>query len=652
MPRQGPAAARSVDERPSGRTGATRIAKSPAGEGCPLSQADQAPARVAEALNALTVPDLKGLAAMIARRDLQKKADLVAALARHLTDGGQLRHEVERLNDNERALLAEAVHAWGGAYDRQRMVAKYRTDPAQGGFGRLGLFLIGGCLPEEMRADLATWLPPPQAARLRVHAELPSVPVEPFFDDARDGLVVRMREAAAHADLPAVLRLCQAGRLRCSEATRRATAASLREIDGALSDGDFYPIVEDPGPVQAFAWPLLLQAGAFAELAGGRLQLTARGLAALDRPVADSLRHLWQRWLKGGLLDEFSRVEAIKGQTAGHGHALTAVPPRRATVAAGLAACPAGSWIAVDDFFRYLVAEGLDPVVARNSWRLYLGDPQYGSLGYEGYDWSMLQGRYTLCLLFEYAATLGMIDVAYSYPHGARDDYAGNWGADDLMYLSRYDGLRYFRLNALGAYVLGQTDTYRAAPAPAPSPLRVLANLDVVATGPRLGAADTLVLDAYAERTGPATWHLERDRMLAAMEAGRSIDELRSFLAARAEGGIPEPVTTLLTGVAERAARLRDRGLVRLIECEDGYLAMLLANDRRLKAQCWQVGERWVAVPLASEATFRKGLRHLGYTLAASGGGMHAPDPEAVALIDVSAATAPAPRRGRGRGKG
>ena len=588
---------------------------------------------------------------MIARRDLQKKGDLVAALTRHLTDAGQVRREVERLNDMERVLLAEAVHSWGGAYDRQRMVAKYGTDPTRGGSGRLDLFLIGGRLPMDMRAGLATWLPPPEAARLAVHAELPSVPAEPFFDDGRDEMVVRVREAAVHADLPAVLRLCQAGRLRCSEATRRATAASVREIDAVLTDGDFYPSVDDPGPIQAFAWPLLMQAGAFAELAGGRLQLTARGLAALDRPVADSLRHLWQRWLKSGLLDEFNRVEAIKGQTSGHGHALTAVPPRRAAIAAGLAACPNGRWIAVDDFFRYLVAEGLDPVVARDVWRLYLGDPQYGNLGYEGHDWSMLQGRYVLCLLFEYAATLGMIDVAYSYPHGARDDYAGNWGAEELLYLSRYDGLRYFRVNGLGAYVLGQTDTYRAGPAPDPARLRVLANMDIVTTGPRLGAADALLLDVYAERTGPATWRLRRDKILSALEAGRTLDELRSFLAARGEGGIPETVATLLTDVADRAARLRDRGLVRLVECEDANLALLLANDRRLKGACWQVGERWVAVPVAAEAAFRKGLRHLGYTLAAAGGCVPAPAPQAVALVEVAAARAPASRRGRGGGK-
>jgi hypothetical protein len=79
-------------------------------------------------------------------------------------------------------------------------------------------------------------------------------------------------------------------------------------------------------------------------------------------------------------------------------------------------------------------------------WHLYIAEPRYGSLGYLGFhDWPLLEGRYALCVLFEYAATLGLIDVTYTDPAGARDDFRGNWGADDLDYLSRYDGLTAIR---------------------------------------------------------------------------------------------------------------------------------------------------------------------------------------------------------------
>jgi hypothetical protein len=273
-----------------------------------------------------------------------------------------------------------------------------------------------------------------------------------------------MTEHAAAADLAAMLRLCEAGKLRCSDKTRRPTAATVQLVAESLADGDFYLGMH--GPVASFAWPLLLQVGGLAELAGTRLQLTSRGRAALEAPAHETLRHLWRRWRKHAPLDEFNRVDQIKGQASSG--ALTAAEPRRQIVADALACCPPGRWVDVDALFRFMQAEDLNLQVARDPWKLYLLDPHYGSLGYQGYhDWTLLQGRYVLCMLFEYAAPLGLIDLAYQDPIGARDDYHDNWGSDDLDMLSRYDGLRHIRLNGLGAYILGLSGGYRPSADPA-----------------------------------------------------------------------------------------------------------------------------------------------------------------------------------------
>ena len=69
----------------------------------------------------------------------------------------------------------------------------------------------------------------------------------------------------------------------------------------------------------------------------------------------------------------------------------------------------------------------------QRGWKLYIEDAHYGSLGYDGYGkWEMLEGRFTLAVLFEYAATLGMLDVDYIHPTGARDDFHDNWGGEEL----------------------------------------------------------------------------------------------------------------------------------------------------------------------------------------------------------------------------
>jgi hypothetical protein len=272
--------------------------------------------------------------------------------------------------------------------------------------------------------------------------------------DPTDGATVRETAHAALSNLVVVLTLADEGRIKCSEKTKRPSAAAVATVAAALHGGDFHESAVDE-PIAAFAWPLLVQAGGLANLSGTRLQPTARGRAVMAAPDYTALGALWTKWLAKAPIDEFSRIEAIKGQ--GKAATLTAATRRRAGVALGLATLPVGEWIAIDAVFRKLRRHP-ELTIARSEralWNLYLEDPRYGSMGYDGFGtWSVLEGRYALCVMFEYAATLGLLDVAHQDPEGARDDYHQCWGADDYGYLSRYDGLTAVRVNPLGATVL------------------------------------------------------------------------------------------------------------------------------------------------------------------------------------------------------
>ena len=430
-----------------------------------------------------------------------------------------------------------------------------------------------------------------------------------------EDVVLRLTEHTAIADLAAVLQLCAAGKLRCSEKTKRPSASTVATVAAVLSAGDFY----QGEPIAAFAWPLLLQAGGLAELAGSKMTLTGRGNKALSALGADTIRQLWRRWITAGLIDEFSRIDNIKGQKKAR--ALTAVKPRRGVVGEALAACcPAGEWVMIDDLFTTMRHRGYDPEISRgtNIWKLYLDDPEHGSLGYEGHhDWPVLQGRYTLAVLFEYACTLGLFDLGYTTADGARNDLP-----DYLEYcyqgsLSRYDGLHAVRLNPLGSHAMGLTTTYQPSPAPATGAgieLKVLNNLNVVVAG-KLMPADTMLLDAFAERTSDRVWSLNTAKALTAIDSGRDLGELAKFLKNNADHRLPQTVTEFLTDLARRASRLTDTGLVRLVECADTALTIMVARDRNTSPLCRLVGDRHLAVPMETEADFRRAVRALGYVL-------------------------------------
>jgi len=195
------------------------------------------------------------------------------------------------------------------------------------------------------------------------------------------------------------------------------------------------------------------------------------------------------------------------------------------------------------------------------------------------------------------------------------------WGTDDFSYFSRYDGLMYVRVNTLGAYCLSRTSTYAPPPVEQKPVIRVMPNLEIVASGEGVEPADRLALDAYAVRVSDLVWQLRAGRLLSAIDEGRSISEIRDFLAARTDAALPDTVLHLLEDVSERSEKVLDRGLARLIECDDSALAALIASDSRTRKHCMRAGERHLVVLSSSETAFRRALRDLGYLLAASEAG-------------------------------
>ena len=431
----------------------------------------------------------------------------------------------------------------------------------------------------------------------------------------------REMERAAHHDLLAVLRLVDHGKVAVSAKTRQATAAAVRRIAAVLYGEDFFDPApqqqhsweQTVGPIRAFAWPMLLQAAKLAEVHGSKLALTKAGRAALETRPADTVRLLWRRWLASTAFDEFRRIEAIKGQRGRGARAMTAAKYRRGTIAEALKECPVGQWVSCDDLSRYMQAADLEFSITRNPWHLYIGDARDGSLGYDGYhDWSILQGRYLLCFLFEYAATLGVIDVAYTDPDDARLDFSDMGNTHDLAFLSRYDGLRYFRLTPLGAWCLGVADRYQPRAPTAGASITVFPDRRVHVQGAP-AADELLLLETYALPETDGVWRLDRDRTLAALESGGRIAELREFLTARDDQPLPETVEGFLDAAAGRAQALVPQGAALLIECADAALADLLATHERTAKLCQRTGERGLVVRAAAEAKFRKAIRELGY---------------------------------------
>jgi hypothetical protein len=585
---------------------------------------------LSEALTQLTVPDLKDLASHLPGAEkLGRKDELIALIAGSML-GSALNTVWSALDKLQQAAVAEATHHPLGEYSQQRFQARYQNVPAFSVAGvkshgysgnrrsALRLFIhyerdtASYVIPADLSARLKAFVPPPEPLALESS--------ETLADDAE--LTIRLTEREALQEAVVMLRTLAQERVQVSEKTALPGAATLRQLTDKLAGGDFYPWVEkkdkgdqEIGPIKAFAWPLLLQAGGLAKGAGSRLTLSPAGVKALAAPPADVLRGLWRKWLKSTLLDEFSRIDAIKGQNA-KGRVMTAIAPRRVAINEALQKCSVGRWVAIEEFSRFMQAENLIFGIAHDPWKLYLSDRQYGSLGYEGSNgWHILQKRYLLALLFEYAATLGIIDVAYADPVRASKDFRKLWGTDELSFLSRYDGLCYFRLTPLGAYVLGLHADYTPATIASTLALSVLPSLLIKVVRGTPTTEETLLLENWASPVDTESWRLDRGKALAAIERGCDIAELQRFLESRDDTPLPPPVETFIQQSARNGKALKLTGSALLVECHDSATAEIIAGHKETASLCLRAGAKSLVVRNDHLEKFRERVRLLGFGL-------------------------------------
>ena len=563
------------------------------------------------------------------------KAPLIDALkAAYAGDG--LRRIWNSLSEVEQAAIAEAAYDPFHVFEPAKVRAKYGGDAAlyvsretgrpRRPFGghetcptRLHLLLFSAkdisayYIPDDLAERLRQFVPEPSQATPDATEEPPK----------EEGMEIRVTPQESVLEVMALLRLAESGEFRVSDKTAMPSAAGGRKILPCLPMGDFYPPevafrsgkkswAQEIGAIKPVAWARLLHNAGYVDVRSPKSKLTRKGIKALSVPPHETIRDLWVKWVEKSPHDEFNRVEAIKGQR-GKGNPMTDKMDRRLAVIDALWDCPVGKWIDTENFSHFMIAADHNFEVARVPSRLYFGDPHYGNLGYAGFgEWNILQYRYILCFLFEYAATLGLVDVAYVHPKDAIDDLGDIWGADELEWLSRYDGLRAFRLTELGAYCLGITDDFVPALPESTLQLEVGTRLVIRRKAGILNAADRLLLESWADPVDTDTWRLNLALARQAIERGQKAEEFAEFLRTRD----PQPLPQTVEGFLEKAERdgraVRTCGEAMLFECRDAETANLICSHKDLKNICHPSGGAHITVLAPHAEKFRNLVRNLG----------------------------------------
>ena len=551
-----------------------------------------------------------------------RKAWLTKALAKGLSDHSLLEPYMQRLSEMETTFIRECVFNYNGQIDKQRFKAKYGhgsfpDKPDKNHFYynpelREGISVFfypieryaSRKIPDVLISSLQQFVDPPEPDVLKT-CDLPDPLPEPYKTFEREKLAL--------SELHSILILLQDKQLKVSEKTGVASLATIKKV--ANDTHEYYEEVScNDGAgmefILSYGWLRLL----------GNSKLSKQSKTTLipsrknDKKASDTIKEIWEQWISNRVHDEFLRIDKIKGKSGKGKRFFTNVVVRRQAIIAALKECKNNAWINFNDFANFMFISGAELKITTAPHYLYIYNPEYGEF-YDG-SWDGLEMRYLRCFLVEYAATLGLIDIVLVPPegYGSNDDHAGYYdGINELDCLSRYDGLRFFRLTPLGEYVLGLTDNYQEKEAASSETMLSIQRQGRIVFDNKPTPWEQRFISLYAEQSQDNVWKLSRKKIMETLQIGGSVDELKSFLLVREDQPfLPEDCESLLKQAEVNRDAVKPRGEALVMTCKNQEIAELIVKDKVLSKWCQRLGKLEIVIPKSKEKKFKDSLNVMG----------------------------------------
>lgn len=553
-----------------------------------------------EILNTYTIEVLRKLLKFTRRKFnyYARKSELVNEIKNFIYET-TLKKLYDRLNENEKNLLKEVVH---NKFQKFCMVpvkyfeAKYKTKFPYKFIERwsgnipvsyLTFFLFNGVIPIEFREELLSFVPEPEK-----EIKVDTISTEEL--EKIEGIIIENTIEEAFYNITLSLRLIKENKIKLSEKTLSPPKGTQQIIKEKLGESK----LGFENDFKAFALPLIMLNGEMAVLKGGKLILTAKGEEALKQAPEKVAKELFTKWMSSSSFDEYYRIREIKGKDSIPYH-MTSPAERKKLILIALKRLPVNQWISIEEFYMFMRASYLDFEITRNIWKLYLYDREYGNLGYiESDAWRFLQLRYLMVLFFEYLATMGIIDIAYTYPQITDKDIKTElWGIEDMEYLSLYDGLKYFRINELGAYALEIDEEFKYKSS-GEKFFQVLNNMEIIVLKKeRAYAYKELFLENFAIKISDNVFKFNNETILKAVKEKIKLDKIVDFLQTYSINPLPENVKVFFNDIEERINKLKYDGISHIIEADSEFTANIIVNYKELKDKCYIVNRRYIVVP-------------------------------------------------------
>jgi len=551
---------------------------------------------------------------------LTRKDQMVVFLIDELLSPDKLRGHWQRLDALAQKAVAAAYHN-DGAFVADAFVAQYGAEPERPKNDwywlrepiLFDLFVYRNQIPTDMMPLLEKIVPPPERFQITGLVETPKTVRS--VDAVHPLLQADTEETGLH-DLAVYLRMLDQGQINLSLSSAKLTPASVQKLYDNLLQGDFLPKpakLQQDETIRPFGLNIFTQGAGLTSSYGGKL--TKQGKVFLQAQDPALLLEAFETWTNQGSFDELTRLDAVKGLKS-KGLKLSKPGARRAAIVEALSWCPIQVWIPVEEFYRALKIWHFDFTLEEGyDHKLYVG---YGreALEYGWADaasqWLLTKGLYVNAVLWEYLGTIGALDLLYLHPEDANFPARAHYHEEEFF--SRYDGLKYFRINKLGAYLLGQAASYEQAYAGEEALFTITPDLQITLGNPELLTPNLQSqLGQIAQDGGHGRYQLDTQRLLTALEEGMDFAALTAFLSERHAGPLPAAVTAWLEQVNANSRAFTRGAQAVYVKARSAELVQQVLADPALNKFCHAIDAKTLVVTANREKTLRNRLKEWGY---------------------------------------
>ncbi|RMG17232.1 MAG: hypothetical protein D6730_24230 [Bacteroidetes bacterium] len=395
------------------------------------------------------------------------------------------------------------------------------------------------------------------------------------------------------AELPSISLYHQQGKIKCGK-SGKPNANTYNSMRKSLGLQEFYP--QDNKLLQALRTSLI--ANLWASLNPKTKQLKLSG--------AELLKHLFEQHYFSGKFNHSYLLLHLKGTTRIHSYHINRLDLLYREMAREM---QVGKWLSMENLFYWIYyrgyynaafdqGEAIQYAAYSSAW----GNEPVTRSNYDRMvEWPSLKASFFLFGAF------GLFDLAYTQPDTSRPGETC---------FTPFDGLQYVRLNALGAYVFGLSDTYQPVIVSREDIYQLSTDKLLIRLSEAASPADANRLLNFATPLGNNRYRVSNESFLKNCRDLQDLESQIQLFRQLVQQRPPRNWEAFFEQIKKRVEPLSLVQGVRVYQIPaSSELPGLIATDEKLKKLVWKAENYQIIIREKDVDKFKNRLKKFGYLI-------------------------------------